>query len=168
MKTALVIPSLAIAFTALTLAAPSTRAADGGSAPAAPAAAPAAKIDWEHMTFEEKKKYMKSTVMPEMKKAFQTYDAKTYKKFNCATCHGEGATTGKFKMPNAKLPKLPTSREGFMALQQKKPEAVKFMGEVVKPKVAQLLGLPEWTPQNTSGFGCYQCHTKEEAAKEAK
>jgi hypothetical protein len=48
-----------------------------------------------------------------------------------------------------------------MALQQKKPEAVKFMGTVVKPKVAELLGLPEWSPQNTTGFGCYQCHTKE-------
>jgi len=37
------------------------------------------------------------------------------------------------------------------------------MGTVVKPKMAGLLGLPEWTPQNMTGFGCYQCHTKEEA-----
>jgi hypothetical protein len=66
-------------------------------------------------------------------------------------------------MPNAKLPKLPTDREGFMALQQKKPDAVKFMGTVVKPKMAELLGMPEWTPQNQTGFGCYQCHTKEAA-----
>ena len=66
-------------------------------------------------------------------------------------------------MPNAKLPQLPTSKEGFMALQQKKPDAVKFMGTVVKPKMAELLGLSEWSPQNMSGFGCYQCHTKEEA-----
>jgi hypothetical protein len=42
---------------------------------------------------------------------------------------------------------------------------VKFMGTVVKPKVAELLGLPEWSPQNMKGFGCYQCHTNEVAAK---
>jgi hypothetical protein len=148
---------LALAFALLSLAgAQSTRAADAG----APAAVKT--IDWEHMSVADKKKYMKSTVLPEMKKAFQAYDAKAYKKFTCETCHGDGATNGKFKMPNPKLPKLPTDRAGFMALQQKKPDAVKFMGTVVKPKVAGLLGLPEWSPQNTSGFGCYQCHTKEE------
>jgi hypothetical protein len=136
-------------------------AADAG-APAAPATA-AKKIDWEHMKFEERKKYMKSTVFPEMKKRFQEFDAKTFKKVTCETCHGDGATNGKFTMPNPKLPKLPTSREGFMALQQKKPEMVKFMGTVVKPTMAGLLGLPEWSPQNPKGFGCYQCHAKEEA-----
>jgi hypothetical protein len=165
MKTASLVRLLAL-LTVVVAGAARASAADAGAA-AAPAAgsAPAKKIDWEHMKFEERKKYMKSTVMPEMKKAFQAYDAKTYKKFTCETCHGEGATNGKFKMPNEKLPKLPETREGFMALQQKKPEAVKFMGTVVKPKMAELLGLPEWTPQNMTGFGCYQCHTKEPAAK---
>jgi hypothetical protein len=135
------------------------------AAPAAPAAgAPAKKIDWEHMKTAEKKKYMKTTVLPEMKKAFVAFDAKAFKKMSCGTCHGDGATDGKFKMPNPKLPKLPqpTDRAGFMALQQKKPELVKFMGTVVKPKMAELLGLTEWTPQTPTGFGCYQCHTKEE------
>jgi hypothetical protein len=155
-----------LAFLSVALAgAGSARSADAG-APAAPAAAaaPAQKIDWENMKFEERKKYMKSTVLPTMKKEFQAFDAKAFKKFSCATCHGDGATDGKFKMPNPKLPKLPqpTDRAGFMALQQKKPELVKFMGTVVKPKVAGLLGLPEWSPQNPKGFGCYECHTKEE------
>jgi hypothetical protein len=163
MKISYLLPSLA--FLAIALAGgASTRAADAGSPPA-PAAAGAKKIDWEHMKFEDRKKYMKSTVLPTMKKEFQTFDAKAYKKFSCETCHGDGAIDGKFKMPNPKLPKLPTSREGFMALQQKKPEAVKFMGTVVKPKMAELLGLPEWQPQNPKGFGCYQCHTKEEEKK---
>jgi hypothetical protein len=141
------------------------RAADPAPAPAA-AAAPEKKIDWEHMSVADKKKYMKTTVMPVMKKAFQEYDAKTYKKFNCATCHGDGATDGKFKMPNAKLPKLPAAgdRAGFMALNQKKPDAIKFMGGVVKPKVAELLGLPEWKPDAPKGFGCFQCHTPETKA----
>ena len=164
MKLASFIQSVAFLSVAL-LGAGSALAADAGAPAAkAPPAAPAKKIDWEHMSEADKKKYMKSTVLPAMKKEFQTFDAKTYKKFNCATCHGEGATDGKFKMPNAKLPKLPqpTDRAGFMALQQKKPDAVKFMGTVVKPKMAELLGLAEWTPATPTGFGCYQCHTKAE------
>ncbi|HVU50001.1 MAG TPA: hypothetical protein VHL80_04910 [Polyangia bacterium] len=161
MKIASLVRMLTLVAVALTGAA--AHAADAG-APAAPATG-AKKIDWENMKFDERKKYMKSTVLPEMKKRFQEFDAKAYKKFTCATCHGDGATDGKFKMPNPKLPKLPTDREGFMALQQKKPEVVKFMGTVVKPTMAGLLGESEWSPQNPKGFGCYQCHTKEEAKK---
>jgi hypothetical protein len=166
MKISSLLPSLAFLSVALAGGA-SPRAADEAAAPAAPAAEGGKKIDWEHMKFDERKKYMKSTVLPTMKKEFQTFDAKTFKKFSCETCHGDGAVDGKFKMPNPKLPKLPqpTDRAGFMALQQKKPEIVKFMGTVVKPKVAGLLGLPEWSPQNPKGFGCYECHTKEEAKK---
>jgi hypothetical protein len=68
-------------------------------------------------------------------------------------------------MPSAELPKLPapTDRPGFMALQQKKPDAVKFMGTQVKPALANLLNLDEWTPTNPKGFGCYGCHTTEAA-----
>jgi cytochrome c553 len=137
------------------------------AADAAPAATPtdAKKVDWENMTFEQRKKLMKAAVLPSLKKAFQSYDAKKYKTFTCATCHGDGATDGKFKMPNAKLPKLPSPANpaGFTALKEKKPEAVKFMGTVVTPKVAELLGLPEWSPQNPKGFGCYACHTSVDA-----
>lgn len=139
----------------------SADAASAADVPPAGAAAPAKGVDWEHMTFDQRKQHMKTIVFPELKKAFQAFDAKKYKNFTCATCHGDGATDGKFKMPNPKLPKLPppTDREEFMALQQKKPEIAKFMGTTVKPKVAQLLGLPEWSPQSPKGFGCYDCHT---------
>jgi hypothetical protein len=129
----------------------------------APVATPtdAKKVDWANMSLDQRKKLMKTAVLPELKKDFQAFDAKKYKKFTCATCHGDGATDGKFKMPNAKLPKLPqpTDRAGFTALQEKKPEVVKFMGTVVTKKVAELIGLPEWSPQTPKGFGCYACHT---------
>jgi hypothetical protein len=145
----------------LSIALPCTGALS--AADPAPAATPtdAKKVDWANMSFDQRKKLMKSAVLPELKKAFQSFDAKKYQKFTCATCHGDGATDGKFKMPNAKLPKLPppTDRAAFAALQAKKPEAVKFMGSVVTPKIAGLLGLPEWSPQNRKGFGCYACHT---------
>jgi hypothetical protein len=141
-------------------------AEEGAAKPAEakPAAGAAKKIDWEKMSFADRKKYMKTTVLPEMKKVFVAFDAKKYAKMDCSTCHGKKAMETKFKMPNPELPKLPqpTDRAGFMAIQQKKPEMVKFMGTQVKPKVAELLGLPEWTPNNPNGFGCYQCHTKQE------
>jgi mono/diheme cytochrome c family protein len=123
-----------------------------------------ATIDWEKMNESQKKKYMKATVLPEMKKLFVGFDKK-YKSMTCLTCHGSKAVENKFKMPGGELPKLPapTDRPGFMALQQKKPEAVKFMGTQVKPAMAALLNLPEWSPTNPKGFGCYGCHTPEGA-----
>ena len=124
------------------------------------------KIDWSKMDENAKKKYMKSTVLPTMKKLFVAFDKKKYSSMNCQTCHGEKAVENKFKMPSAELPKLPqpTDRAGFMAVQQKKPEAVKFMGTEVKPTMAALLGKTEWSPTAPDGFGCYACHTKEAAA----
>jgi hypothetical protein len=132
--------------------------------PAADTAAPKlparATIDWEKMNADQRKKYMKATVLPQMKKLFVGVDKK-YKSMTCMTCHGEKAVENKFKMPNPELPKLPapTDRQGFMALQQKKPDIVKFMGTQVKPAMANLLNLDEWTPANPKGFGCYGCHT---------
>jgi hypothetical protein len=49
--------------------------------------------------------------------------------------------------------------QGSPRSREKKPAVVKFMGTVVTPKVAELIGLPEWSPQNPKGFGCYACHT---------
>jgi len=127
------------------------------------------KIDWSKMDENAKKKYMKSTVLPEMKKLFVAVDKKHYAAMNCQTCHGEKAVENKFKMPNPTLPKLPqpTDRAGFMALQQKKPDIVKFMGTQVKPTMAALLGKKEWEPTNPEGFGCYGCHTQEGGAAPA-
>lgn len=125
-------------------------------------------IDWEKMNEADRKKYMKTKVLPEMKKLFSAVDKK-YKNMTCMTCHGSKAAENKFKMPTPELPKLPapTDRAGFMALQQKKPDMVKFMGTQVKPAMAALLNLDEWNPQNPKGFGCYGCHTTEASAAAA-
>lgn len=130
-----------------------------GAAPKLPARA---TIDWEKMTVSQKKKYMKATVLPEMKKLFMGFDKK-YKTMTCVTCHGSEAAEAKFKMPNPELPKLPqpTDRAGFMALHDKKPDVVKFMGTEVKPAMTALLNLQDWSPVNPKGFGCYGCHTFE-------
>jgi mono/diheme cytochrome c family protein len=140
--------------------------AEPPKAPSAAAVAAGKKIDWAKMDENAKKQYMKKTVLPTMKKLFVAFDKKKYSAMNCQTCHGKEAVEKKFKMPSAELPKLPqpTDRAGFMALQQKKPEAAKFMGTQVKPTMAALLGKTEWSPTTPEGFGCYQCHTKEAAA----
>ena len=161
MSRSFILPCLAFLSVALTCAG-GARAAD--PEPAA-TTTEAKKVDWENMPFDQRKKLMKTAVLPELKKAFQSFDRKKYKTFTCSTCHGDGATDGKFKMPNAKLPKLPapTDRAAFTAMLEKKPEAVNFMRTVVAPKVAELVGLPEWSPQNQKGFGCYACHTAGDA-----
>src|SRR5262245_24345864 len=123
--------------------------AAGAAEPAAPspeAVAAGKKIDWEKMDVNAKKAYMKKTVLTTMKKLFVAFDKKHYSSMNCQTCHGKEANERKFKMPSPELPKLPTDRAGFMALQQKKPAAVEFMGKQVKPTMAALLNKPEWEP----------------------
>lgn len=150
------VPAVKAAATTKPEAKPEAKMEASAASPAVPAKA---KIDWDKMTKDERKKYMRATVLPAAKKTFAAYDAKKYSKVTCATCHGEGATTnGTFKMPNPELPKLPKTPEGFKELADKKPDMMKFMGQTVKPSVAALLGEEQWTPQNPKGFGCIGCH----------
>jgi len=127
----------------------------------APTEAAAPPVNWAAMSKEQRKDYMKTVVAPQMKQTFLAFNGDRYKTMNCVTCHGEGATDGKFTMPNPRLPKLPNSPDGFQKLMAAKPEIMQFMATKVKPQVAQLLGMPEFTPENKNGFGCFACHTKE-------
>jgi hypothetical protein len=133
------------------------------SAPApttAPAAASAAKeIAWADMNKDQRLEYMKSVVAPRMKQVFVNFSPDRFGKMNCVTCHGDSATEGTFKMPNPKLPKLPNTPDGFKALAAERPAVMEFMKNEVKPKMAALLGMPEYNPETKSGFGCMECHT---------
>jgi hypothetical protein len=133
-------------------------------APGAAAAGPGAvvgppQVAWATMNLEQRKEYMKAVVLPKMKETFGAFDSVRYEKMNCATCHGDGATDGTFRMPNPKLPKLPNSPEGFKKLMADKPAMSQFMMTKVKPIMAQLLGLPEFNMETKTGFGCMECHT---------
>jgi hypothetical protein len=92
-----------------------------------------------------------------MKDDFATFDAKHYGGMNCATCHGDGAKNGTFKMPNPKLPKL-NPANGFKKHMDKKPEVTKFMMEKVVPDMAKLLDTQPYDPKTNTGFGCMSCH----------
>jgi hypothetical protein len=47
------------------------------------------EVAWKDMTYKQKRAYMKDAVLPTMKPIFQAFDAKEFKKFDCATCHGK-------------------------------------------------------------------------------
>ncbi len=117
------------------------------------------------MNHDQKLAFMKSTVMPKMKEDFVAFDGKRFADMNCKTCHGDGATDGSFKMPNPKLPFVPSTKEGFDKLTKKKPAMVKFMEEKVEPDMANLLGEPAYDPKTQQGFSCHNCHTDGSAAK---
>ena len=129
-------------------------------ATASASAAPAAKPAWKDMKADQRKEYMKTVVLPKMKEEFVAFNAHAYGDMNCVTCHGDSAKNGSFKMPNPKLPKLPSDEAGFKALMKRKPEVTKFMGSKVVPAMAEMVGESPYNPETKQGFGCFECHTK--------
>jgi hypothetical protein len=146
--------------------APSASAAPSASvAPTAPAASSAsaagAAPKWHAMNHQQRVDFMKAVVMPKMKTEFAAFDAKRYPSITCATCHGDGAKDGSFKMPNPKLPKAPSDMAGFNKLMEAKPEMTKFMASKIVPQMAELLGEEPFDPKTGKGFGCHDCHTSD-------
>ena len=163
-------PPPATAAAAPAAPAPAPAASPAAAPPSTPAVPPAdtaatessgPTVNWAAMSKDQRKEYMKTVVMPQMKQTFSSFNGDRYKSMTCFTCHGDGVAQGKFTMPNPKLPKLPATPEGFQKLMSDKPAIMQFMATKVKPQMAHLLGMPEFTPQTKTGFGCFQCHTKE-------
>ena len=127
--------------------------------PAAGTAAKPAEVGWAEMNKDQRIDYMKSVVLPRMKVAFTSFSPDRFSNMNCVTCHGDSAADGSFKMPNPRLPQLPSTSDGFKKLAEEKPAVTEFMKNEVKPKMAALLGMPDWNPETKSGFGCTECHT---------
>jgi hypothetical protein len=113
------------------------------------------------MSHDERLNVMKTAVLPNMKAAFQGFDAKDFADFQCKTCHHENPGTAKgkkFAMPNPGLPKLDFANmmKDDMA---KHPDTVKFMHEVVVPQMSKMLGVEPFDMKTMKGFGCGGCHT---------
>ncbi len=111
------------------------------------------------MDHEAREQFMKDVVMPKMRAAFTAWEPDEFREMKCGACHGAGAKDKTFKMPNPKLPRLPTDEAGWAALAAEEPEALKFMKEVVVPEMARLLGEAPYDPVTRKGFGCFECHT---------
>lgn len=113
---------------------------------------------FDAMNQGQKMALMKGTVTPTMRGEFQAFDAHDFADFQCKTCHGAGAASGNFKMPNPELPKLDAAG-GFAKDKADHPKEVAFMQEKVQPMMAKMLGQPEHSDANPDGFGCMDCHT---------
>jgi len=142
-------------------AASAPSAAPAASASAAPVAAvsvPAPSKPWDQMNHKERLELMKTVVLPNMKTAFQGFDAKDFADFSCATCHGERIKKGNFDMPNPGLPKLDYKNQ-LKDEMARHPDTVTFMREVVVPQMSTMLGVAPFDMKTMKGFGCTGCHT---------
>ena len=139
---------------------PETAVAVTPTAPTDAAQAPGQAVAWGAMSKDQKKDYMKTTYSPKMKGEFIAFDGKKYADMNCATCHGDGAKDGSFRMPNPGLPKLSVA-DRFKKHMDKTPELTRFMMEKVVPDSAALVGQQPYDPKTGQGFGCMKCHLPE-------
>lgn len=141
-----------------------TPAAGQDSATAAeppPAEEPGAPaVPWHDKTRAQKMEYMGLVVYPRMKEAFVAFDAEGFKDFKCQTCHGEDMEAVDFKMPNALYALSATDPMGSARDYDEKVAA--FMTETVVPAMTELLGEEPYRPETHQGFGCFECHQKEE------
>lgn len=122
---------------------------------------PLAAGQWDTLDKETRAKWMGAVVKPHMKEMFTTFDGEEFSEFDCETCHGaESVASGSFAMPNPDLPKL----DGDMIMNPAPDMAAitDFMKTKVRPTMASLLGMPEWSPDAPAGFGCMHCHTPKE------
>lgn len=115
------------------------------------------------MNADQRLEFMKTTVLPAAKAKFQAFDGTKYAKFDCATCHGDGAADGSFEMPNPKIKALPATEEAYMAWVAQDADAArytKFMSEEIVPMMADLLQEKPFDPKTHTGeFSCPACHT---------
>lgn len=134
--------------------------AGGGIGDAPTFTGPLEAGQWETLDDPTRAEFMKQVVVPEMTALFQGFDAEEFSEFDCKTCHGSGVDTGDFHMPNAELPVL--TMEKIQNPDDDHKAITEFMAMQVKPTMARLLGIPEWSPETPDGFGCTGCHTMEQ------
>ena len=131
-------------------------AATGSAGAGSGAGSGSGGFDFDKLDHKAQAQFMKDHVVDDMRVAFQTFDAKKYKNFDCKTCHGKDPKATHFKMPTPDLPKL-----DFAAIQagKQKPKTVEFMEKTVKPQMAKILHQTEFDPVTKTGqFGCLECH----------
>lgn len=111
---------------------------------------------FDQLNHDERIEFMKQRVVPAMQPVFVQHDASKFSTFGCVTCHGKSADQGEFHMPSGSLPKLGGD------LTKKFPRAkLDWMLTEVKPTMAKLLKVKEWSPEDPYGFDCFGCHERE-------
>jgi hypothetical protein len=155
-------PAASAAPSAAASAAPAPSAAPSASVAEAPAGPPPpGPGEWDKWSKDQKLAYMKTAVLPKMGGLFHDVNPTRYAEPKCVLCHSAAsAKSGSFKMPNADLPKLPATPEGFKKLHDAKPQVMDFMMQQVVPQMAALVGEQPFDVKTGKGFGCFECHTK--------
>ena len=154
MKLLALLASLVVAAACGSKAPATTTTTGGGDTGSATPVLP--DVPFEKLDHDQQIQFMKEKVVPTMAPLFKDHDATKFAEFGCKTCHGQGAEKGEFDMPNPNLPKL-----NFADMSKHKKEDLEWMGKVIKPTMAKLLGEAEYSPENPKGFGCVRCHTAE-------
>ena len=126
------------------------------------------EVAWKDMSFNQKKAHMKKAVTPTMKPIFQAFDAKTFKRFSCESCHGKDGAERKFKMPSNDihpLPNTPAAFEAKLKAEPTWPKWTEFMSQKVEPAMGKLLDVPVFDPKQPvqGAFSCGACHKLEGA-----
>ena len=111
---------------------------------------------FDELNHDERIEFMKLRVVPAMQPIFVQHDATKFSSFGCQTCHGKGATDGEYHMPNDSLPRL----SGDLTKKFSRAK-LDWMLTEVKPTMAKLLKVKEWSPEDPYGFDCYACHSRE-------
>jgi hypothetical protein len=129
----------------------------GGDAAATEPGAP--NVAWKDKTHKQRQEFMGIYVMPKMKDAFKSYDAKQFGTFKCETCHGKRMKEVNYHMPNTGIYPLNSADpvKGAMEYDEK---MTKFMQDTVVPQMAELIGEPVGG-KGKAGFFCMECHPAE-------
>jgi len=145
---------LLVAFLAACGGKSSTTAATTTPAAPAPVAKALPDVPFDQLDQDQRAQFMKEKVVPAMKPVFQNHDPKTYGDFGCKTCHGKEADKEHFDMPNPDLPAIGKTTDWSKF----EKADIDWMRNEVKPAMAKVMNMPEWTPENPKGFGCLECH----------
>ena len=97
---------------------------------------------WKDLTFAEKKAFMKTKVTPTMKPLFQEFDAKKFKTFNCASCHGKDGGHRKLRVPSTPLRAAPRPRRLAGAEEEPTGRVGRVHAKKVQPPGQALLTSP--------------------------
>ena len=135
--------------------------AQAAATPVEPPLHPGPPKPWADMSHDERKAYMKDTVVPTMEPIFKAYDEDYFEDFGCPTCHGPGVKSGTFEMPNPHIPAMfPSGSAEQREIIANDREWLVFMFNEVVPNMGDLLGLPRYDKETKTGFTCFFCHPK--------
>jgi hypothetical protein len=113
-------------------------------------------VPFSRLDRDQRMQLMTEQVVPAMRPLFVRHDATRFASFGCETCHGKGASSRRFEMPNPDLPILT-----FADMSKFDRRDIDWMKTEIWPAMVQLVDEPPFAPDNLTGFGCSSCHVRD-------